>query len=139
MEMKLRGSYTLRPEDSHEIGPTPRCRIEGWMFQFPACTRTATVVWWVPACLPAWREDEVIAAGLLAPGFQLSARAETAVAEALARDQPHTLQPFLARCYTGALAAWVGIVRWWWGEEGKNWEKLLGAATPIMCGGARAA
>ena len=67
------------------------------------------MVWWVPgtlahpACLPAWREDEVIAAGLLAPGFQLSARAETAVAEALARDQPHTLQPFLARGVTQGL------------------------------------
>ena len=60
---------------------------------------------WHPCtpCLPAWREDEVIAAGLLAPGFQLSARAETAVAEALARDQPHTLQPFLARGVTQGL------------------------------------
>ena len=48
-------------------------------------------VWWYGGCLaplhtlPAWREDEVIAAASLAPGFQLSARAETAVAEA-----PHT-------------------------------------------------
>ena len=40
---------------------------------------------WHPCTpLPAWREDEVIAAASLAPGFQLSARAETAVAEALA-------------------------------------------------------
>lgn len=110
MEMKLRGSYTLRPEDSHEIGPTPRCRIEGWMFQFPECTLGAGV-WWYGGCLaplhtPAWREDEVIAAGLLAPGFQLSARAGTAaVAEALARDQPYTLQPFLA-CWSYTQGLW---------------------------------
>ena len=51
MEMKLRGSYALRPEDSHEIGPTPRCRKEGWMFQFPVCTRASMVGWWGPATL----------------------------------------------------------------------------------------
>ena len=82
-----------------------------------------------PLHTPAWREDEVIAAGLLAPGFQLSARAETAaVAEALARDQPHTLQPFLASCCTGALAAGVGIVRWW-GKEQKPGE-IVGRRDP---------
>ena len=68
MEMKLRGSYTLRPEDSHEIGPTPRCRIEGWMFQFPVCTRASMVGAWHPCTpLPAWREDEVTAAGFASP------------------------------------------------------------------------
>ena len=125
-----------------KLAPHPGVGSRDGCFNF---RRAREQLRWYGGCLaplhtlPAWREDEVIAAGLLAPGFQLSARAETAVAEALARDQPHTLQPFLARCYTGALAAGVGIVRWWWGEEGKNWEKLLGAATPIMCGGARAA
>ena len=85
---------------------------------------------WHPCtpCLPAWREDEVIAAGSQAPGFQLSARAETAVAEALARVQPHTLQPFLASCCTGALAAGVGIVRWW--GKGQKPGEIVGRRDP---------
>ena len=50
-------------------------------------------------CLPAWWEDEVIAAGLLAPGFQLSARAETAVVAARPWPEinPTHFSPFL-RC-----------------------------------------
>ena len=73
MEMKLRGSYTLRTEDSHENWPhtlpsdgrmdvsisgvhgTLAGRREGG-------DMVGTVGAWHPLHTPAWREDEVIAA-----------------------------------------------------------------------------
>ena len=113
-----------------KLAPHPGVGSRDGCFNF-LCAREQ--VWWYGGCLaplrtPAWREDEVIAAGSQAPGFQLSASAETAVAEALARDQPHTLQPFLASCCTGALAAGVGIVRWW-GKRQKRGE-IVGRRDP---------
>ena len=68
------------------------------------------VVWWVAGTLahpPSLAGRRGHSSGLaLAPGFQLSARVETAAeAEALAQDQPHTLQPFLA-CWSYTQGLW---------------------------------
>ena len=93
-----------------KLAPHPGVGSRDGCFNFRSA-RYVAGVWWYGGCLaplhtPAWREDEVIAAGLLAPGFQLSARAGTAaVAEALARDQPYTLQPFLA-CWSYTQGLW---------------------------------
>ena len=118
-----------------KLAPHPGVGSRDGCFNF-LCAREQ--VWWVPGtlahpCLPGGKTRSQQRASL-APGFQLSARAETAaVAEALARDQPHTLQPFLASCCTGALAAGVGIVRWW-GKEQKPGE-IVGRRDPNNVGG----
>ena len=73
MEIKLRGSYTLRPEDSHENWPHT-LPLDGRMDvsisgvhgtlggRREGGDMVGKVGAWHPLHTPAWREDEVIAA-----------------------------------------------------------------------------